>query len=476
MQMFKRLNELFGAQDMTVGRPMSALLRFSVPLLIGNFVQQMYSTVDSVVVGRYVGDQALSAIGTTLPIINLLLVLFIAVATGAGIMVAQYYGAKDKESLSRAVGTALTLGLLSSLIVMAIGLPLASELLTLTNTPVETFDMARSYLVIILTGLVGLAFYNMASGILRGLGNSVFPLLTLLLTSGLNIVLDIWFVAGLNMGVAGAAWATVISVAVSALVCLVKLARMTDVVHLNYANLIPSRRLAGQLLRLGLPAGITQAVFSMSMVFVQALANSMGYQVVTCTTAVMRIDGFAMMPNFTFGMAIATFVGQNIGANRLDRVHQGSRDMLKMSLITSFVLVGLLLVFGENLMRAFTTTEEIIRLGVRQIRILALGYVAMAITQVFGGIMRGAGDTMPAMWISMFSTVVIRVPLAYIWAWLTRTEQYPAGSPDALFFALLISWVTSGVFTYLWYRRGTWKDKSLVKSSPDVTAAAESAT
>ena len=468
--MLKRINALFGAQDMTVGKPMSALLRFSIPLLIGNLAQQMYSTVDSVIVGRYVGDKALSAIGTTMPIINLLLVLFMAISTGAGIMVAQYYGAKDRESLSRSIGNAMTLVFISSLLVMAVGIPLAGSLLRLTKTPAETFDMAHSYLTIILSGVLGLAFYNIVSGILRGLGNSVFPLLTLLLTSCLNIVLDIWFVAGLDMGVAGAAWATLISVGISAVVCIIKLARMKDVVKIDAANLVPCKKLTGQLLRLGLPAGVTQAVFSMSMVFVQALANSMGYQVVTCTTAVMRIDGFAMMPNFTFGMAIATFVGQNIGADKMDRVNQGSKDMLKMSLTTSFVLVALLLIFGKYLIGMFTTTEEIIRLGTRQIRILAAGYVAMAITQVFGGIMRGAGDTMPSMWISMFTTVVIRVPLAYLWAWLTRSPAYPAGSPDALFFALLISWVLGAVATYLWYRRGAWRDKSLIRRSASAMA------
>lgn len=463
--MLKRINALFGAQDMTVGRPVSALLRFSIPLLIGNFAQQLYSTVDSIIAGRYVGDKALSAIGTTLPIINLLLVLLMAISTGAGIMVAQYYGAKDKEALSRSIGNALVLVFISSLLVMAIGIPLAGSLLRLTKTPVQTFDMARSYLTIVLWGALGLGFYNIVSGILRGLGNSVFPLLTLLLTSCLNVILDIWFVAGLNMGVAGAAWATIVSVAVSAVVCIIKLYRMKDVVQIDPVNLIPCRKLTGQLLRLGLPAGVTQAIFSMSMVFVQALANSMGYQVVTCTTSVMRIDGFAMMPNFTFGMAIATFVGQNIGANRMDRVNQGSRDMLKVSLTTSFVLVALLSIFGKHLISMFTTTEDIINLGVRQIRILSAGYIAMAITQVYGGIMRGAGDTMPSMWISMFTTVVIRVPLAYLWAWFTRSPAHPQGSPDALFFTLLISWVIGAVSTYLWYRRGTWREKSLIPSS-----------
>ncbi len=461
--MLQKINALFGAQDMTTGRPMANLLRFSIPLLIGNFAQQMYSTVDSIIVGRYVGDRALSAIGTTLPVINLLLVLFMAISTGAGIMVAQYFGAKDRETLSYSIGNAMTMIFISSLLIMAVGIPLAGSLLRLTKTPVETFDLAHAYLTIILSGVLFGGFYNIIAGILRGLGNSTFPLIALLLASFLNVGLDIWFIAGLNMGVAGAALATIISQAVSAVLCLTKLCRMKDIVDINKSILIPNRELTGQLLRLGLPAGITQAIFSMSMVFVQALTNSMGYQVVTCTTAVMRIDGFAMMPNFTFGMAIATFVGQNVGANKMDRVTQGTKDVLKISLSTSFVLVAALLVFGENLIRMFTTTEEIIVLGVRQIRILSAGYVAMAISQIFGGIMRGAGDTMPSMWISMFTTVGVRVPLAYLLASMTISETYPAGSPNAIFFSLLTSWVLGAVINYLWYRRGAWREKSLIR-------------
>ena len=461
--MIDRMSALFSSSDMTVGNPMTCLLRFSIPLLIGNLAQQLYSTVDSIIVGQYVGDRALSAIGTTLPIINLLLVLFIAISTGTSIMVAQYFGAREKRLLSHSVGNAITLILVSSVIIMVIGIPLSSPLLELTNTPVETFGMAHSYLVIILAGVFFSGLYNILSGVLRGLGNSVYPLFVLLIASVLNIFLDIYFVANLNMGVSGAALATIISQGVSAVLCLWKLVRMKDTLDINKSMLAPNRDLVSQLMRLGLPAGITQVIFSMSMVFVQALTNSMGYKVVTCTTAVMRIDGFAMMPNFTFGMAIATFVGQNIGANKLDRIEQGRKDVLRISLTTSFVLVTLLLLFGENLIRLFTSTEEIINLGVRQIRILALGYVAMAISQVFAGIMRGAGDTMPSMWISMVTTVCVRVPVAYLWAYLTRSPKYPAGSPDALFFSLLISWVTGAVLNYLWYRRGTWREKSLIK-------------
>ncbi len=461
--MLEKIRSLFGVQDMTEGRPMSNLLRFSIPLLVGNFAQQMYSTVDSIVVGRYVGDRALSAIGTSFPVINLLLVLFMAIATGVGIMVAQYFGAKDKQALSHAIGSAITMIVISSIIIMAVGIPFAGPLLRLTRTPAETFDMAKSYLTIILAGVMTAGLYNISAGILRGLGNTVFPLGALLLASVLNTFLDIWFVAGLNMGIAGAAIATVISQAISAVLCLTKLWKMKDVLDMKLSILVPHKDSVVQLFRLGLPAGVTQAIFSMSQVFVQSLTNSMGYLIVTCTTAVMRIDGFAMMPNFTFGMAIATFVGQNVGANKMDRVAQGTKDVLKLSLGTSVSLVVLLVLFGGNLIRMFTSTDLVIVLGIRQLRILALGYVAMAMNQVFGSVMRGAGDTMPSMWISMVTTVFVRVPVAYLLAWLTRSPANPNGAPEAIFFSLLISWVFGATFTYMWYRRGVWKTKSLVR-------------
>ena len=461
-----KIKSLFGAQDMTQGKPMANLLKFSIPLLIGNFAQQLYSTVDSIVVGRYVGDTALSAIGTTMPIINLLLVLFMAISTGAGIMVAQYFGAKNRNALSMSVGNSVTLVTISSLLIMLIGIPFVKNFLRLINTPVETFDMAVSYLTIILWGIIGGGYYNIISGIMRGLGDSFFPLIVLIFTSVMNIVLDIWFVAGLKMSVAGAALATILSQGISAVILLVRLRSMQNVVGVTKDTLVPRREYTLQLLRLGLPAGVTQAIFSLAMVFVQALTNSMGYLVVTCTTAVMRIDGFAMMPNFTFGMCIATFIGQNIGAGRLDRCEEGTKAVLKLAVTTSVLLVVALMFFGKNLLHLFTTTDDVVQLGVRQLRILAVGYIAMCFSQIYGGIMRGAGDTVPTMWISLVTTVIIRTPLAYIWAALTKSERWPSGSPDALFFSLLISWIIGAICTYFWYRRGKWKEKSLVGIMP----------
>ncbi len=462
MNMKEKFIEFFKPHDMTVGKPWLNLVQFSVPLLIGNFVQQLYNTVDSIVVGKYVGDNALAAVGASGPLLNLLLVLFMGIATGAGILVSQYFGAREKELLSHTVGTTLTLTLIATGIIMVIGPLLTPPLMSLLDTPPEIYDMACSYLTIFFLGSVGFAFYNMISGILRGLGDSFMPLVFLMLACGLNIVLDILFVAAFNWGVPGVAWATIIAQFISAVFCMMRLLRLKRLVTINRNTLRPTKILSGKVIKLGLPAGLTQAIFSMAAIIVQSLTNSFGTLVIAMNTVVMRVDGFAVMPNFTFGNAMTTYSGQNVGAGQLDRVHEGTRSAMKMGLGVSAVLVVLILLFGEGLMRMFTDTAEVVSLGVHMMRILAVGYVAMAITQILSGVMRGAGDTMTPMWISLITTVVIRVPLAYGLAYLTRSETQPQGSPDSLFISMMISWVLGAVITIFAFRFGKWRKKALL--------------
>ncbi len=475
----RRIKHFMGPQDLTVGPPMMNLIKFAVPLLLGNIAQQLYSTVDSIVVGKYVGDTALAAIGSTTPIIFFLLFMFMAISTGSGILVSQYYGAKNQEKLNLSIGNSLTLMMVASILVMMIAIPFAEPILRLMQTPEEIIAMSTDYLRITFIGVIGTSLYNIISGILRGLGDSIMPLVFLLITTILNTVFDIWFVAGLGWGVAGAAWATIISQAISALFCVIHLMRMRDLVALHVRDFKPDRSLTGSLLKIGLPSGFTQAIFSFAMVMVQALTNSMGYLVITANTAAMRIDGFAMLPNFTFGLAVSTFVGQNIGARRMDRVREGTKAGVKLAVGTSLVLVVMLVLFGSVLLGLFTDTPAVLDLGMAQLRILAIGYVAVAFTQVYGGIMRGAGDTMPAMWISLVTTVIVRVPLAYGLAFLTRSEAWPKGHPYSVYFSLLSVWVLNAVITYIWYRRGAWKTKNVLvpagplTSSEDETALEE---
>ena len=208
---------------------------------------------------------------------------------------------------------------------------------------------------------------------------------------------------------------------------------------------------------LGLPSGLTQAVFSMSMLVVQSLTNSLGTDVIACNTIIMRVDGFAMMPNFSFGMAMTTFVGQNVGANRFDRVEEGNKNGLKLGIGTAVVLVLCIVLFGKYLIEMFTNTPSLIVLSNQMLRVLAVGYIAMSVTQILSGTMRGAGDTVSPMWISLITTVVIRVPIAYLLAYLTRNEARPHGEPYALFLSMLISWIAGALITVLVFRLGRWK-------------------
>lgn len=458
-----KLSALFGAQDMTQDTPMKNLVRFSVPLLIGNLAQQLYSTVDSIVVGNYVGDEALAAIGASGPIVNLLLVLFMGISVGASIMVSQFYGAKEKDKLSATMGTTITATFVVSLIIMVVGPLITHPIMTMLDTPADIYDMTCEYMIIIFLGFLGSGYYNIISGVLRGLGDAIMPLVFLLVACGLNTVLDLWFVAGLQWGVAGAAWATIIAQAISGALCLLRLLNMKDTLTLTAKSLIPNKALLWRLVKLGLPSGLTQAIFSFAMIILQSLTNSFGTAVIAANTVVMRVDGFAMMPNFTFGTAMTTYAGQNIGANRMDRVEKGAKDGLKLGLSVSTILVVLILLFGKYLMRMFTSTPEVIELGQQMLFTLAVGYIAMAVTQILSGVMRGAGDTMTPMWISIITTVIVRVPVAYGLELLTRPEggAMGSGTPTPLFLSLLISWVMGALLTSIAYRMGHWKKKSL---------------
>ncbi|MCQ2982023.1 MAG: MATE family efflux transporter, partial [Treponemataceae bacterium] len=400
--MFDNVKKLFGAQDMTVGSPTKAIAKFAIPLLIGNLAQQLYSTVDSVVVGKYCtiarngynGVDALSAVGVSGPIVNLLLVLFIAVSTGAGILVAQYFGAKDKERLSITIGTSISLIVVTGAAVSIIGFFLSEPMLVLINTPEKYLDLATAYLKILFLGMTAMSFYNIMSGILRGMGDSFYPLVFLLVSAGLNIVLDIAFVKYCGWGVQGVAWATLIAQVVSALLCLIRLFYMGDMITLNGKMLKPDMNTIAKTLKLGLPSGLTQAIFSLALVMVQSLTNQMGDFVPAVNVAIMRVDGFAVLPAFTFGLAISTYIGQNLGARKPERLKPGENAALKLCLGTSGTIVLLLLIFGKQFIAFFINQdatdpaiyEQVVYLGGRGLRILSFGYLMMGLMQIYGGI------------------------------------------------------------------------------------------
>lgn len=447
--------------DMTEGTPWKKIVLFAVPMLVGNIAQQLYNTVDSVVVGNYVGDNALAAVGSAGPILNLLIVLFIGISVGAGIMVSQYFGAREREKLSATIGNCITLTGIATLFVMVAASLVARPLLELLDTPESIIDWCHSYLLILFIGVGGLAFYNILSGVLRGLGDSMAALAYLLVSTVINIILDLLFVAKLGMGVNGVALATVIAQAVSALLCLIRLMKMKELFDLKLSYMKLKKKYTGKIIRLGLPSGITQAIFSMAMIVVQSLTNSFGEMFIAANVIVMRVDGFAMMPNFSFGTAMTTYAGQNVGARQGGRVDQGAKQGTLIAVGTSAVITALILIFGKALMGIFTTTPELVELSRNMMGILAVGYIAMAVTQSLSGVMRGAGDTMTPMWISIVTTIFIRVPIAYGISFLTRTPELPTGRQECIFISLLASWLIGALITFIFYKRGKWKNRAV---------------
>ena len=451
----------FDAVDMTVGTPWQQILKFTIPMLLGNVVQQLYSTVDSIVVGRYVGDNALAAVGSAAPILNLLLVLFIGISMGATIMVAQYLGAKDRKALSWTIGNCFTLIFIASIIMTVVGVAIARPMLVLLRTPDSILDWCADYLIILFLGSIGLGFYNILSGVLRGMGDAMSALVYLIVASVINIALDILFVAQFNMGVSGVALATIIAQGISAVLCINRLRKMNDVFAFGFKYFKWDMRYAGQIIRLGFPSGITQAIFSMSIVLVQSLTNSFGEQLIAANVIVQRVDGFAVLPIFSFGAALTTYAGQNIGAGKIDRVEKGSRQGLTMSLIFSVLIVAVILLFGRGLMNIFTDTTELVDLGMHIMKILAVGYLLMAIIQALTGVMRGAGDTVTPMWISIIETFFLRMPLAYLMVFLTKTELNPQGNRDMIYWSLIIAWAIGAIMSILFYRFGNWRKKGI---------------
>ena len=452
---------LFSAKDMTQGAPWKRILEFSVPMLIGNIVQQLYNTADSIIVGLYVGDNALAAVGSAGPVMMILMAMFMGVATGAGIIISQTFGAKDREGLSKGIGNCLILAFFVSIIGMIVGPLITRPMLRLLSTPESIMDMCAEYLIIFFLGFGGFCFYNILSGVLRGLGDSVSALGFLALTAVMNIILNLWFVAGFDMGVSGVALATIISQFISAFFCFRKLMKMRDVFDLNRSTVKFDRAIAGRIIKIGIPAGVTQMIMSMANMLVQRLTNSMGEAVIAANVMLMRVDGFAMMPNFSFGQAMSVFAGQNVGARKYDRLGQGFKQGMIISVGTSIALTGILLMVNRFLFGCFTTTASLIELATGMMNIMAVGYACVAITQVCGGVMRGAGDTVTPMWISIATTIALRLPIAYIMAAMTKSEAWPNGHPYSLSASIVTAWVLGGVISVIAYRMGKWK-KNLV--------------
>ena len=448
--------------DMTQGTPWKQILAFMIPLLIGNIAQQLYNTVDSIVVGHYLGDHALAAVGSAGMIVQLLIILFVGIGNGATILISQYFGAGDRSGLSKAVANCVILTFIASILISVIGIATADAMLSALRTPEELRESCVIYLRVLLAGSIGFGYYNILNGVLRGMGDAVSALVYLIIASFLNIGLDILFVASFGMGVEGVAIATILAQGISAVLCAVKLSRMRQVLDFGFRFLKWDRAFAKRIVLLGGPSGVTQVIFSMSSLLVQALNNTFGANFVAAVVICQRIDGFATMPAMSFGNAMTTYAGQNMGARNLKRTEEGARQGIAIAIGVSAVIGLCLALFGKNLAEIFTDTEEIVSMSVTMLRILAPGYLFLTGVHCMAGVMRGAGDTITPMWLSIIQLFGMRVPIAYLLCYLTRSPANPNGIREMIYVSHLITFILGCIMHYIVYRRGNWKKKEVI--------------
>ena len=436
--------------DMTEGNIWMHMLRFSVPMAIGLLFQQLYNTVDTLIVGQFVGQQAQAAVGSTGPIINTIVGFCAGLATGASVVISQRYGAHDDEGLSKAVHTTVALTFLVSLIATGIGQMIITPMLRFMQTPEDVMPESRCYLSIYFTGISGILFYNLGSGILRAVGDSRRPLVFLVISALLNTALDLLFVLAFGMGVDGVAWATVLSQVLSALLILLTLSREKGNYGIRWRKLRIDRKSLSMILKLGLPSSIQAAVTSFSNVFVQSYINAFGSACMAGYGVYGKIDAFALIPVQSIAMSSTTFVGQNWGAKQIARAREGVRTTTLMSLISTTVLGLLIYILARPLMGFFSPEKEVIEYGIRFIRIVTPFYIAICFNQIYAGALRGIGDaTMPTV-IMLASFVVFRQ------IYLAVTKALGAGF-IAVALAYPVGWILCSTLLIIRYSHSALK-------------------
>ncbi len=439
--------------DMTQGSPAKLILRFSMPLLLGNVFQQLYNMVDSVVVGRFVGKTALAAVGTAFPVVFLMSSLFMGLGIGAMVMVSQFFGAGDEKRLRATVDTIYTALMVGIVPLTLAGVLLARPIMDLLAVPADTYDQCWQYMVIVMGGLIGSLGYNANSGILQGFGDSKTPLLFLSIACGINIVLDLLFVVVFHWGTAGVAIATIIAQCFSWVFGVFYINKKYPQIAIKPFSFRFDKELFGKIIRLGIPAGIQQALFSVGVMTMQRLVNSAGSTFMAGFNGANKLDTFAFMPIQSFTNAVTTFVGQNIGAGKPDRVHKGTMATMWISCLFSVVAAVFLLLCGPFLMRMFSTDAGVIEAGMAYLNRVMPFYWVLAISFVLNSVMRGAGEMTVPMVSSIVGLWLARVPAAYL-----LTHFFGANN---MHFCYVIGWVAGLCISIPIYLSGRWKRKSV---------------
>lgn len=442
---------------MTEGNIWKLLIIFSIPLILGNLLQQMYNTADSIIVGNFVGSNGLAAVGSGTALINLIIAFSQGAAVGAGVIVSQNLGARDKQKTKLAVHTAMCIAIILGVILSAIGVIFSRDLLVWIKTPKSVLKDSVLYLQIYCGGLIFNVIYNMATGILNAAGNSKRPLIYLAIASVTNIILDLVFIKALKWGVKGAAIATDISQALSCVLAVGYLLRVNSDYKLIVKKLKIHGNTAKQIIRVGLPTAIQNMVISFSNVLVQSSVNSYGATAMAGYAAYLKIDGFNILPVLSISMAVTTFTGQNVGAKKPDRIKKGMWNALIMGVVYTVIIGVVILLTSHTVLGLFTKDNEVITYGQLAMKYFCPFYFLLGILNILAGTVRGAGKGVPPMLILLFSMCIFRI------LWIKIALPFYS-TIDGVFILYPISWFVGMVLMIIYTKFGKWLPKGLNKS------------
>ncbi len=445
----RRLAGVNPGNDLTEGSIYKKLLLFALPILVGQIFQQLYNTIDSLIVGHFLGDQALAAVSSSGSLIFMMVGFFQGVALGAGVIIAKEFGARNYKSMNLALHTDVAFGLVAGIVLTVVGVSFTPTILRWMNTPVDVLPESVQYFRIYFCGAVFSIMYNIFVGILQAVGDSRHPLIYLIISSMTNVVLDLVFVGGFRMGVGSAALATIISQALSASLCLLKLVRAPEEYRLVVRNVRFHKESLKNIIRFGLPSGIQNSVIALANIVVQSSINSFGDAAMAGCGSYFKIEGFAFLPVTCFAQGLSTFVGQNLGAKSYERVRKGVRFGILCSVSLAEVIGVIVWVFSPTLIGLFSDTAGVIEFGVRQAKVEALFYCMLALAHCIAGVLRGAGKARVPMIIMLSFWCVLRV--SYITAAL---HFYPW--IEVVFSAYPLTWSTSCIAFLLYFFKADW--------------------
>ena len=445
-------------RDLTSGPVSKQIFLFALPMIIGNLFQQLYNIVDSIIVGQFLGKEALAAVGASFPVIFVLISLVIGVSIGVNIVISQFFGAKNFEKVMRSIDTMYIFMFVTAIIITLLGIGFSGVIFSALKLPAEVLPMALRYFNIYMSGML-LAFgFNGTTAVLRGLGDSRTPLVLLVVSTLLNVVLDLLFVLVFGWGVDGVAWATVISQGVTFFASAWYLNRVHPLIHFRIRTFRFDKEVFVQSLKIGLPTGLQQTFVALGMMALIRIVNDFGTNTIAAYAVATRIDSFASLPAMNFSAALSTYVGQNIGAQRVDRVKAGYKATFLMSSAFSIFVTFAALVFGREMMGWFTPDLEVIEIGYQYLLITGSFYIVFSSMFVTHGLLRGAGDTFVPMLFTLFSLWILRIPLSYF---LSRPAM--GLGEVGIWWGIPLAWCFGFGASWIYYKTGKWKTKSVIK-------------